>query len=78
MAILMLVLGVTAIFSMPTDIFPYINIPVASVIWTYAGMSPQEMTDRIITIFERALTTTVNDIEHRESTTYNGMSVTRA
>jgi multidrug efflux pump subunit AcrB len=46
MAILMLVLGITAIFSMPTDIFPYINIPVASVIWSYNGMSPQEMTDR--------------------------------
>jgi len=77
MAILMLVLGVSAIFSMPTDIFPYIDIPVASVIWTYGGMSPQEMTDRIVTIFERALTTTVNDIEHMESTTYNGVSVTR-
>ncbi len=77
MAILMLVLGVTAIASMPTDIFPYINIPVASVIWTYSGMSPQEMADRIVTISERAMTTTVNDIEHMESTTYNGVSVIR-
>ncbi len=77
MAILMLVLGVTAIVSMPTDIFPYINIPVASVIWTYSGMSPQEMADRIVTISERAMTTTVNDIEHMESTTYSGVSVIR-
>jgi len=77
MSILMLVLGVTAIFSMPTNIFPYINIPVASVVWTYSGMSPQEMADRIVTISERAMTTTVNDIEHMESTTYNGVSATR-
>jgi multidrug efflux pump subunit AcrB len=77
MAILMLVLGGVAIFSMPTDIFPYINIPVASVIWTYSGMSPQEMADRIVTISERAMTTTVNDIEHMESSTYSGVSVIR-
>ena len=77
MAILMLVMGITAIVSMPTDIFPYIRIPVASVIWTYTGMSPQEMADRIVTVSERALTTTVNDIEHMESNTYNGVSVTR-
>ena len=77
MAILMLVLGVSAIFSMPTDIFPYINIPVASVIWSYNGMSPEEMADRIVTVSERAMTTTVNDIEHMESTTYNGVAVIR-
>jgi multidrug efflux pump subunit AcrB len=75
MAILMFVLGVTAIASMPTDIFPYIDIPVASVIWTYPGMSPQEMADRVVTICERALTTTVNDIEHMESSSYNGVAV---
>src|ERR1700760_3283202 len=77
MAILMLVLGVTAIFSMPTDIFPYINIPVVSVVWSYNGMSPQEMADRIVTISERAMTTTVNNIEHMESTSYTGTSVIR-
>ena len=77
MAILMLVLGVSAIVSMPTDIFPYIDIPVASVIWSYSGMSPEEMTDRIVTVCERAMTTTVNDIEHMESTTYNGVAVIR-
>jgi multidrug efflux pump subunit AcrB len=75
MAILMLVLGVAAIASMPTDIFPYIDIPIASVVWTYPGMSPQEMADRVVTICERAMTTTVNDIEHMESSSYNGVAV---
>src|SRR5215469_5821150 len=77
MAILMLVLGGAAIFSMPVDIFPYINIPVATVVWAYTGMSPQEMADRIVTISERAMTTTVNNIEHMESTSYNGVAVIR-
>ena len=75
MAILMLVFGVAAIVSMPTDIFPYIDIPVASVVWSYPGMSPQEMADRVVTICERALPTTVNDIEHMESSSYNGVAV---
>jgi multidrug efflux pump subunit AcrB len=77
MAILMLVLGVSAIVSMPTDIFPYIDIPVANIIWSYSGMSPEELTDRIVTVSERSMTTTVNNIEHMESTTYPGISVTR-
>jgi multidrug efflux pump subunit AcrB len=77
MAILMLVLGGASIATMPTDIFPYIDIPVASVIWTYTGMVPQEMASRIVTIFERTITQTVNNIEHMESTAYNGVSVTR-
>ena len=77
MAVLMLVLGAASIATMPTDIFPYINIPVASVIWSYTGMVPQEMANRIVTIFERGITQTVNNIEHIESTAYNGVSVTR-
>jgi len=75
MAILMLVLGIAAIVSMPTDIFPYIDIPVVSVVWSYPGMSPQEMADRVVAIRERAMTTTVNDIEHMESSSYNGVAV---
>ena len=67
MAVLIALLGVVAIVSMPTDIFPYIDIPVVSVIWTYTGISPEEMAERIITVSERAMTTTVNDIEHMES-----------
>ena len=75
MAVLMGVLGGIAIFVMPKDIFPYINIPVISVVWSYSGLSPEEMADRVVTISERAMTTTVNDIEHMESTSYNGVSV---
>ena len=77
MAILMLVLGVVAIASMPTDIFPYIDIPVVSVVWAYQGMSPEEMAERIVTVDERAMTTTVNNIEHMESTSYSGTAVIR-
>src|SRR5271165_4257119 len=75
MAVLMAVMGGIAIIGMPKDIFPYINIPVASVIWSYSGLPPQEMADRVVTIDERAMTTTVNDIEHMESTSYPGVAV---
>src|SRR5258706_27927 len=77
MALLMLVLGIVAIVTMRKDIFPFIDIPVVSVVWSYGGMSPQEMADRIVTIDERAMTTTVNDIEHMESTSYPGVSIIR-
>lgn len=72
MSILILVLGVGAIFTMPTDIFPEVNIPVVSVIWSYTGISPDDMEKRVITIAERAMTTTVAGIEHMESQSYNG------
>lgn len=77
MSILIAVLGVGAMFTMPTDIFPTIDIPVVTVIWTYNGVSPDEMEKRIVTICERALTTTVNDIEHMESQSYNGVATIR-
>src|SRR5215470_4304251 len=77
MAVLIAILGVSAIISMPVDIFPYIDIPVVSVVWTYQGLSPEEMEKRMVTIFERAMTTTVNDIEHIESQSYTGVSVVR-
>lgn len=77
MALLIALLGGVAIVSMPVDIFPYIDIPVVSAVWTYAGISPEEMEKRIVTVFERSLTTTVNDIEHIESQSYNGVSVVR-
>ena len=76
-AMLIAILGVAAIISMPVDIFPYIDIPVVSVLWSYSGLSPEEMEKRMVTIFERAMTTTVNDIEHIESQSYTGVSVTR-
>ena len=75
MALLMLVLGIGSIVGMRKDIFPFIDIPVVSVVWSYTGMPPQEMADRIVTIDERAMTTTVNDVEHMESTSYPGIAV---
>jgi multidrug efflux pump subunit AcrB len=77
MSLLILILGVVSIFRTPVDIFPVVDIPVVSVIWTFTGMGPQEMTDRITTNSERAFTTTVNDIEHMESSSMNGVSVTK-
>src|SRR5260370_10152833 len=77
MSLLIALLGGTAIVTMPVDIFPYIDIPVISVIWNYSGISPDELEKRILTFFERAMTTTVNDIEHIESQAYSGVSVTR-
>ncbi|QKQ75393.1 efflux RND transporter permease subunit [Nostoc sp. TCL240-02] len=74
-SILIFVLGVVTITRMATDIFPEINIPVVSVIWSYSGVSPEEMEQRIVTTSERSFTTTVNDIEHIESQSLNGVSV---
>ena len=75
MAVLILVLGIVSIATMSTDIFPTIDIPVVTVIWTYSGTSPDEMEKRFTTISERAMTTTVNDIEHIESQSVNGISI---
>ncbi len=77
MAILIAILGGSAIVSMPVDIFPYIDIPVVSVLWVYQGLSPEEMEKRVVTGFERALTSNVNDIEHIESQSYTGYAVVR-
>src|SRR5664280_431353 len=76
-SLLIAILGVTAILTMPVDIFPYIDIPVVSIVWSYNGLSPEEMEKRIVTIFERSMTTTVNDIEHIESQSYTGAAVVR-
>ncbi len=77
LSLLLFILGPVVILRTPVDIFPNIDIPVVSVIWSYTGMSPQELSDRIILPYERSLTTTVNDIEHSESQTLNGVSVTK-
>jgi multidrug efflux pump subunit AcrB len=74
-ALLILILGVFSILSMPTDIFPNIDIPVVTVVWGYGGLSAEEMANRIVTPSERGLTTTVNDIEHIESQSLNGIAV---
>jgi multidrug efflux pump subunit AcrB len=68
-------MGGLAVVTMPVDIFPKINIPVISVIWSYGSLAPNEMQDRITTIVERALTTTVSNIEHMESQSVRGTSV---
>ena len=77
MAILMGIMGILAIFKTPTDIFPSINIPIVAAVWNYTGLLPEEMADRIISNYERAATTTVNDIEHIESQSLNGVSVVK-
>ncbi len=77
MALFIAILGGAAIVTMPVDIFPYIDIPVISVVWQYSGLSPEEMEKRLVYVYERSLTTTVNDIEHMESQSYNGIEVTR-
>jgi len=77
MAILILAMGVLEIFRTPTDIFPNINIPVVSIIWSFNGLVPKDMNDRIISITERALTTTVDNIQHIESQSLNGIAVVK-
>src|SRR5262249_31563272 len=77
LAMLIAVLGVLSIVTMTVDIFPRINIPVVNVIWNYGGLSPTEMQNRIVTISERAFTTTVNGIEHIESVSLRGTAITR-
>src|SRR5260221_2591224 len=76
-SILILILGALAIVRTPTDISPNINIPVVSIIWTYNGMVPEDMADRIVSITERALTTTVDNIEHVESQSLYGIAVVK-
>ncbi len=76
-SILILILSVVAIVRTPTDIFPNINIPVVSVVWGYGGLSPEEMERRMVTLFERSVTTTVNDVEHIESQSYYGIGVVK-
>src|SRR6201995_653539 len=77
LALLILILSPVIIFRTPTDIFPNINIPVIAVAWTYNGLSPEEMEGRITTVYERVLTTVVDNIEHIESTTVNGNAIVK-
>jgi multidrug efflux pump subunit AcrB len=77
LSLLILIMGIGSAVQAPKDIFPYINIPVVTIVWTYTGLTPNEMEGRVVTVCERALTTTVNDIEHSESESYQGVSVIR-
>jgi multidrug efflux pump subunit AcrB len=77
LAIFILIAGVLSILRTPKDIFPDINIPVCAAIWNFTGMPAQEFSNRITSVYERILTTVVNDIEHIESTSYNGVGVVK-
>ncbi len=77
LAILIFILGALSIVRTPTDIFPNIDIPVVSIIWSFNGLVPEDMSDRIVSITERALTTTVDNIEHIESQSLNGIAVVK-
>src|ERR1700743_2380447 len=75
LALLLMLLGPLAALRTPTDIFPDIRIPVIGVVWQYTGLPPDQMSGRITSPFQRALTTTVNDIEHIVSNSYNGIGI---
>ena len=77
LAVLIFLLGTLAILRSPVDIFPNINIPVVSIIWNYNALEPQDMADRIVSITERSLTTTVDDIQHIESQSLYGIAVVK-
>src|SRR5258707_8643662 len=77
MSILILLMGGLAIVRTPTDIFPTIDIPVVSIIWTFNGLVPEDMSYRIVTITERNLTTVVDNIEHLESQSLYGIAVVK-
>jgi len=75
LSMLIALLGIGSAIETPKDIFPYINIPVVTIVWTYSGLTPAEMEGRVVTVCERALTTTVNDMEHTESESYQGIAI---
>jgi CzcA family heavy metal efflux pump len=77
LALLILLLSPVIILRTPTDIFPNINIPVVSIGWTYTGLNPEELEGRLTTPYEKVITTLVDNVEHIESTTYNGVSVVK-
>ena len=77
LALLILIISPVMIMRTPTDIFPTINIPAIGVAWTYTGLNPEELEGRLTSVYERSLTTTVNNIEHIESFTVNGMAIVK-
>jgi CzcA family heavy metal efflux pump len=77
LALTLLIIGPLAAVRTPTDIFPDIKMPVIAVAWQYTGLPPDQMAGRVSTLFQRSLTTTVNDIEHIEANTYPGISVVK-
>src|SRR5471030_3350365 len=77
LALLILIVGPLAALRTPTDIFPEIRIPVIAVVWQYTGLPPDDMSGRVMLNFQRSLTTTVNDIDHIEGTSYTGIGIVK-
>src|SRR5271170_3292941 len=77
LALLLFIIGPLAAARTPVDIFPEIRIPVIAAIWQYTGLPPEEMAGRMVSQFQRALTTTVNDIEHIEANSYTGVGIVK-
>ncbi len=77
MALVIILLTPVVLLRTPTDIFPDINIPVISLVWNFTGLEPQDMEQRITSNSERAITTLVNDVEHIESQSLNGIAVVK-
>src|SRR6202051_57026 len=77
LALLILIAAPVVILRTPTDIFPNINIPVVSIGWQYKGLNPEELEGRLTSPYEKALPTLVDNIQHIESTTYNGVAVVK-
>src|SRR5579875_1822939 len=77
LALVIMIFGTLAALRTPTDIFPNINIPVVSVVWTYNGLPPDDMSDRVVYFYERTLTSQVNDIQHIESQSLPGIGVVK-
>src|SRR5882724_3335739 len=77
MSLLIILMGIVTIVRIPVDIFPDIDIPVITVVWNYGGLSPDEMEKRIVTNYERFLTTTVSAIEHIESQSLTGIAIVK-
>jgi multidrug efflux pump subunit AcrB len=77
LALLLFIIGPLAASRTPVDIFPEIRIPIIAVIWQYTGLPPDQMSGRMVSFYERVLTTTVNDIEHIEATSYNGLGIVK-
>ena len=77
LALLILLLSPVIIVRTPVDIFPNINIPVIAISWTYSGLNPEEFEGRVTLPYEKVLTTLVDNIQHIESTTYNGLNVVK-
>src|ERR1700685_3753853 len=75
MSLLILILGTLAVYTTPIDIFPNIDIPIVAVVYGYAGLSAEDISQRLVVGFERGLTATVNDVEHIESQSLNGLGV---